>query len=100
MARPGRPSADPADIADRKAEFVNIIDRMNVPPAKIGDMIGISAGTVRRYLAPNISVAPSALALRNLRRGFLQHLESREAAAIAAAEKARLARIEYEREIA
>lgn len=84
----------------RKVEFGTLFRKLNMTANAASKLIGISSASMATYVAPGNNRNPSAHALERLRRAVLNDLEGREAAAIAAAEKARLARLEYEREIA
>lgn len=94
------PLMSAAEKAARKAEFGALFRKLNMTANAASKLIGISSASMATYVAPGNDRSPSARTLERIRQAVLTDLEGREAAAVAAAEKARLARIEYEKEIA
>lgn len=84
----------------RKTEFTALFHKLNTTANAASKLIDISSASIATYVAPGNDRSPSARTLERLRQAVLTDLEGREAAAIAAAEKARQTRIEYEKEIA
>lgn len=97
---PGRSPANPADIAERRSEFLRLRDVLGLSSVELGKLTGLSESTIRNYAARKPSGTATWSTLEVMRLAAIRQADVNVSNARNRLIEAEIARQELENEAA